>query len=156
MGLFLCDICDEQLSDSHVCDKEVIKKRISTLEERACLAERQSRDMQNAIFMILHTLPTLEGDEVVVKTNDLKRLWEAAKCQWFSAKTADQFLSCWMAMHKILREAYNVFRSRNFKKNLSLLEKLNNLHKACIESKPILGYQDSNLDKSPEQLMEKT
>ena len=154
MGLFLCHICNEQLGfeNPHKCDPETIRKYVGSLQDAARLAERRLDDMQNAVFMLIHELPSLEGEEITVKTKWLTRLWEATKCRWYEAETKEQFLVCWMATHRILCEAFDLFRDEKHGKKETLLQKLVALKEACTNAQEFLGYKDSKLHLSPEDI----
>ena len=144
--LIVCDICDEVVSElPHVCDKEKIKAYIKSLQDRANKAERNLEDVQNAVFMILKDLPELQGESISVKTEWLRNLWSTAKCQWYEQKSADDFLVCWLATHRILCEAFDLFRSKNIDKE----KKLRDLKDACIQASRILQYNE-NFDLGPE------
>jgi len=86
----------------------------------------------------------------------LRKLWNATENQWYEAKTADDFITCWMVTHRILCEAYDVFRSKKYGHAQTILQKLKDLRKACDESQKVLGYENSNLDMSPEDLIKET
>lgn len=58
-----------------------------------------------------------------------------------------------MATHGILCKAYDLFRSKRYGKVETTLEKLQNLRAACDRSKEVLGYHDSNLDMTPEDVL---
>ncbi len=154
MGLFLCSVCDEQIGfgsiPEHVCDHEKIKALTSKLRDQANAAESKLHDIKNAVFMTLQQLPSLDPEEVTIPTEWLRNLWKAAECQWYSEKTADNFLSRWIATHRTLCEAFDLFRS---KKSESKLEKLQALREACDNAAELLGYQDSKLDLRPEDLV---
>lgn len=156
MGLFICDLCNKHLDitagGSHVCNQEDIRKHVEQLELAARTAERNLDEMQNAVLMILKELPSLEGEKVQVNAEWLRRLWGATKNQWYDAKTADDFLVQWMVTHRILCEAYDVFRSKKYGHSQTLLQKLTDLREACDNSKAVLGYKDSHFDMSPEDL----
>ena len=84
MGLFLCDICNEHLTlEKHVCNPEKISNYIHKLQDNASIAERRLSDMQNAVFMILQELPSLEGEKITINAEWLRRLWCAAQCRWY-------------------------------------------------------------------------
>jgi hypothetical protein len=153
LGLFLCDICDEQLSlEVHVCEPDKIRARIQKLQDATRIAEFRWDKVRNAVYMILQSLPLLGDEKVVIEAEWLRRLWDAADCRWYENTSADNFLVRWIAVHRILSEAFDVFRS---KKNETLLVKLQALKKVCDEAKEVLGYQNSILDLMPEDLIEK-
>ncbi len=156
MGLFLCDLCNEHLGLSskgltpHVCDPETLRKRVRQLEDAARTAERRLDEIQNAVFMVLQELPSLEGEQVAVSGAWLRRLWDAARCVWYHAETPDNFLSRWLVKGFVLSRAYALFRKKGGK---TLLDKLVGLRQACDESRPVLGYENSPFDLSPEDLV---
>ncbi len=155
MGLFLCKCCGKQLSlDEHICNKEDIEKYVAELENDARIAGYNLRTIQNAVFKLLQTSSALSDSEyTVVETEWLKNLWKAAECQWYESKSSDNFLVCWMSLHRILRKAFDLFRSKTNGKSETLLQKLQSLREACDKAKETLGYQKSNLDMSPEDLI---
>ena len=151
MGLFLCPMCDEQLMSSpHVCNPTVIINRIHKLENEVRLAESKLNNVKNSVFMLLQSLPSLEGDSVSVETEWLRKMWHAAECQWHENKSPDKFLVRWIALHRILCEAFDLFRSN---KKETTLEKLRFLKEACDSAKKVLNYEDSKLYLTPEDLM---
>ena len=157
MGLFLCDVCLAQLEPGsmspHVCDPEKARKHAKYQEDRAIAAEGKLEVVRNAVFMLLHQLPSLNTEQVNVSGEWLRNLWKAADCQWDEVKTADSFLVRWMATHRILRESFRLFRSKNCGKVESLLSKLQLLRQACDKAKEVLGYQDSKFDLTPEDVL---
>lgn len=157
MGLFLCPMCNEHLTldPPHVCEREKIIAYVERLEHEARLAEHRLSEIQNAVMKVLQPLSSLDGEEVTVKTEWLRKLWDAANCRWHEAKIADSFLVHWMATHRILCEAFDLFRSKKYGKSQTLLEKLKDLRDACDKAKETLGYRDSNLDMTPEDLAER-
>lgn len=159
MGLFLCDICNEQLSlEDHICKQEDIRKRIQYLEIEAGTARHHLNLVQDAVFLILKSIgdeSSLDLDLVAVETKLIRDLWKAAKCEWHDHKTEKSFLVMWMATHRVLCEAFSIFRkkSQGQIKPLNLLEKLTNLNKSCEEAKVTLGYESSKFDMTPEDLL---
>src|SRR5574343_756231 len=80
MGLFLCDLCNQQLSlkeVKHVCKPEDIKAYIDRLDDDRRVAERKLDDIREAIFQVMSEIPSFEEEKVTVSTKWLKRLWEA-------------------------------------------------------------------------------
>ncbi len=152
MGLFLCQICDEQLSftESHVCKQEDIVNYIQRLRDDANRSRNFLNDIQNAVLMILQSLPTLDDEQILVETKWLRKLWDAAQCQWHENKSVDKFLVRWIALHRTLSESFNLFRSKNHK---TLLEKLTAVREMCDSAKKVLGYEDSRFDLTPEDLV---
>ncbi len=141
MGLFICDLCNEELCISHSCKPENIRKNFEYLEAKARQAENRLEEMRNAVFRLIEPLQTLDKEEITVKTEWLRKLWDTTQCQWYEAKTPEQFLVRWMAMHNVLRKAFDLFQSKR-----SGTDKLKILREACESAKEILGYQDSKFD----------
>lgn len=156
MGLFLCDMCNEQLTfDSpHVCDPGKLRAYIAELELRARKAEHKLNVMEDAVLYTLKELPSLEGEKIEVSTKWLRMLWQAAECRFDKYEEPEAFIGHWMAMHRILCEAFDLFRSRKYGKPSNLLKNLQELKEACEIAKKVLGYQDSVLDLSPEDIVE--
>ncbi|RJQ25694.1 hypothetical protein C4577_04850, partial [Candidatus Parcubacteria bacterium] len=104
MGLFVCDLCGFQggLGCSHECKKEDIRKHAKYLDLEKRTAEDHLEKMKNAVLMILKNLPSLEGNKIEVSGDWLRKLWNATENQWYEAKTADDFITCWMVTHRIL------------------------------------------------------
>ena len=151
MGLFLCRMCDEQLGSlPHVCNPDVIVNRINKLENEIRLTENKLNGIKNSVFMLLQSLPSLEGDSVSVETEWIRKIWQAAECQWYENKNPDKFLVRWISLHRILCEAFDLFKSR---KKEPVLEKLKDLKEACSNAQKLLNYQDTKLDLTPEDLM---
>lgn len=160
MGLMLCRVCYKQLplpsEGEHVCDPEVIIARYEAMHKQATDAKRKCAEMEDAVQVIVSTLPSLEGDEVTIKTAVLQQLWDAVDAQWFNAKTMGRFHQQWLATHLVLCEAYDVFRGKRFGKPITLLEGLKALYDACLDSQKVLGYTDSGFVLTPEQLIGET
>lgn len=161
MGLFRCDLCDENLGfiggDIHKCDPEKIKSKIKMekLQKLAMDAENHLEDIRNAVYKILQQLPSMDGPKATVDTDWIRRLWDAAECRWWEAKTADSFLVHWLASHRILVEAFQLFRSKEYGKSVPKLEKLKQLREACDYARKVLGYDKDGdeFDVSPEDLV---
>lgn len=156
MGCFFCPVCNEALglnAESHTCDLVQVQKRMQYLQEETVKATRKAESIENAVMLILRSLPSTEEERVTIRTEDLRRLWDAAQCQWHEAKTADSFLAQWLATHSVLCEAYDMFRST---KKESLLVKLRVLREVVDKSKVVLGYEDSTTDMTPEDLVNDT
>ncbi len=152
MGLFICDICNEQLNGKHVCNLENVKKYVNELKESAMVSAKNLAEIQNAVFMILQELPPPSSAAGWAADEWIDRLWEAAKCQHNNIKTKEQFLVRWTTMHRILSEAFDVFRSVKYGKKESILDKLKSLKEACKTAQEVFGYQDSKLDLTPEDI----
>ena len=59
-----------------------------------------------------------------------------------------------MSLHRILRSSYDLFRSKLYPtQDKTLLGKLKSLKEAVDNSREVLGYQDSKLDMTPEDLL---
>ena len=155
MGLFLCDLCDQQLGfdGNHFCATANIRKKNERLEKDKRTAERRLDEMQNAVLMLLKELPSLAVERINVDAKWLRRLWDATQGRWDEAKTADEFLSHWLATHRVLCEAYDVFRTEKYGHPQTLLQKLTDLRIVCDSSKKVLGYEASDFDMTPEDLV---
>lgn len=166
MGLFLCDMCNKDLMcgyredgnhEKHVCKEEDILSHINRLKDTAWKAENNLDSIRNAVLMTIHELPSLENEEVTIKTKWIKKVWDAADCKWYEHNVREggpeYFLLRWIATHRLLCEAYDLFRSSKYGRVESLLTKLTNLKEAVDNSKEALGYQDIKLDMSPEDLL---
>lgn len=156
MAFPICSLCDEPLSFTgppHECSREKIMANITRLQDAERVASQKLEDMQNSVLVMLKEVGgPFEGDKVTVNAAWLRRLWDATNNCWYEAKNADDFLVQWMATHRILCEAYDVFRSKKYGHKQTLLQKLTDLREACDKSKPILGYNDSHFDVTPEDL----
>lgn len=152
MGLFLCNVCDKEVNTKgeHICSKEDIIQHIDFWKNLAYKNQIYLDKIQNAVYNIFQSLPSLDASAVLVETNWLRQLYKAADCQWYKEKSADNFLVRWLVTHSVLCEAFDLFRS---KKKETKLEKLQNLRKACKEVADTLDYNDANLDILPEQLV---
>ena len=152
MGLFLCSVCNKDLLGDmlHVCKREDIEERIEKLEIARGIAENRLQSIQDAVYRLLEALPSLSEPTSTVDSDWLRKLWNATQCAWYEAKTADSFLIRWMAMHDILRCAFDLFRKPD---KDSALTKLIRLYEACNRAKEVLGYQSSKFTVSPEQFL---
>ncbi len=152
----ICPTCDEPLGWTphvHVCKPEVIEAYVHRLKEEANTATRRLEDVRDAVFRLLEPMPQIEKlEEVTVSTEFLRKLWQSAQCQWHEAKTPESFLVRWIALHRILCEAFDLFRSKKYGKVETLAQKLTALKEACNHAQDVLGYKDSNLDLTPEDL----
>lgn len=147
--LIICDLCDKDITSTprHVCDRADIRAYVTRLVDDNRAAERDLDDIRNGVYKLLQSLPNISGtEEVVVRTDWLRRLWSAAACQWHEAKTADSFLVSWLATHRILSRAFDLFRSENRRQKVTMRDKLQSLKDACVQAQKVLGYEDSKLD----------
>jgi hypothetical protein len=151
-------MCNEQLSldPPHVCNPDDVREYVAELKLRADQAEHKLNLIDDAVLLTLKDLTSLEGEKVEVSTKWLRKLWKAAECNFFDRyNELETFLAHWMAMHRILRCAFDLFKSRKYASS-NLLKILQALKIACEDAKKILGYQDSLLDLSPEDIVKKT
>jgi hypothetical protein len=151
MGIFVCEVCGYEgglgQPGGHVCHPSDVLLHVRELKASANEAHLQIRDIQNAVFRILEDVPSLEGGTVEVKTEWLRRLWDAARCQRNEDSSLDNFLARWMSMHRIMANAFDVFR---FRKEESLVKKLTRLRQQCDHAMVVFGY-NSKLDLTPEE-----
>lgn len=154
MGLFLCSNCNKSLgSEIHICKHEDVKLYVEKLELRAREAENELRQIQDSVLLIMETLPTLDKEEVLVKSELLENLWKSVKLQWYKSEHPKDFLLKWMTLHRILTDCFYIFKPiRNGKKE-TLVEKLAKLKESCQHAQEVFGYQDSKLILSPEDLI---
>ncbi len=153
MGLLLCEICGEEFGgvNPHVCDPVKIVMHIQELIKSSHDAMAKTDNMRNAVFMLLQSLPSVEGEEVTVKTKWLKDLWAASGAVFYKPSSMEEFHQKWMALHLILSRSFDLFRDR--KSNGTLQDKLKRLRTVCDNAKEVMGYQDSKFDLSPEDLV---
>ena len=161
MGLIICPICDDHsgicVDHKHECTTENIIKNVKRLEEEAATAKRNLDKIQNDVMMLLHTLPSLDGEEISVKTDWIRTLWKAAKCNWDGEQSADSFIARWLAIHRILCEAFDLFRGGRFNTKEPLLHRLTVLKEMCVNAQEILGYNEkgsSPLFLSPQDIID--
>lgn len=159
MGYPICDICDKGMGfdGDHVCDPENIKKFVDDCQKRAREAENKLDNIRNSILMLLQSLPSFGDGEVSVDTDWIRKIWNAAECRDYDAKTPESFLVQWLATHGVLCEAFSLFRTEEIgrRDNTSTLEKLQALRKACDEAKEILYKNDgSPFDLTAENILE--
>lgn len=141
MGLFLCDICNQELGTvPHVCKEEDVIGYIHHLEELSRGAQNKLQHIEDQVLKLVEKLPDLSGPECTISSDLVRAIWEAVDCQWYEAKTADSFLARWMAMHHVLRFSFDLFRTRGI---MTTADKLTRLVEACETAKEVLGYQDS-------------
>lgn len=155
MCLIICDVCDETLSDfsGHICNPEKIKSYVNELKERTIRSERKLDSIQNAIMLVVKSLPTLDGNFVTIEKKLLDDIWNAAQCEWFESKTADSFLTMWLLTHRVMCEAFDVFRSTRFGHKQTLLQKLQYLKESCDEANSALYNNEDGFDCTPEELV---
>ena len=80
----------------------------------------------------------------------IQELWELCVTHGYpSAESAECFLSRWLVTHRILIEAYDLFRERD---SSTILQRLEELEKACRDSQDIMGYNDSKLTLTSKDL----
>jgi hypothetical protein len=157
VGILICRTCDVDITGdgNHVCSQKAVLALVERLREETRTAEQRLSDIRNAVFRALEELPGREGELVAVPFDRLRQLWDAAQCRWYEATTADDFLARWLATHRILCEAFDVFRSVKCGKRETLLEKLLALRAACDAARATLGYENSGFDLTPEDLAAK-
>lgn len=151
MGCLVCQICDKQLSRTgHVCKEEDVKAYIDELKLAANKAERQLDRIQERVRFIFTQLPDLGSAEINVKTSLLKDLWEATENAWYRAKVPDVFFGRWLVMHTLLSAAYNIFKPKS---RDDARGKINRLKIAVEESRPVMGYMDSDTSLTTEDIL---
>ena len=153
MGFIPCDYCGHDIlgcREPHVCKKEDILANITSLENQARTAVNNLDLIRDQVLKLVVELPDLNGDYCTVKTDLVRKIWEAAECQWYDNKKVDTFLIRWIAMHTILTAAFRLFKS---KPRHSLKDKLAYLLERCDNAKEVFGYQDSVFDLSVEDLI---
>lgn len=152
MGLFLCDLCNQQLDKNHECDKQKLLDHINYLKEAETKSHLQINKIRDSILFLLHDIPTLNSDKVEVKTELIRKLYESAgPILDDKYNTAESYLVVWIAMHQILSSAFDLFRTRN---KSNLYTKLSRLKEVCLHAKEVLKYKDTQLPLSPEDLIE--
>lgn len=146
-----CEICNQYINSdylTHVCDKENIKNYVKHLTEIAQKASNRTDDIQNSVYALIAALPEFK-DEIIVKAELIRNLWNAAKCNFFCS-SADDFHTRWMALHEVFIRASDLFDS-NIKK-LTNLEKLQQLKDACIFANKKHKYE-GKFDLNPEEVI---
>lgn len=155
MGLFICDMCGFEggLGCSHTCTTDGIRKHVARLEEQAGKDRREADDVREAVKMLLKDVPSLDGEEVTVKTEWLKKIYAAA-CGKYEGD-ACSFLRDWIVTHRILCEAFELFQTKVMgKRTESVLAKLTNLKEACEVARKQLEYGDENkFDVTPKDIV---
>lgn len=151
MGLFLCECCGKHWNPEHLCKPEDIEQYIREMDYRARMAELNLDKIRYAVRLMLQEIPSLDGEEVTIKTAWLRKLWNAAELTVDDSKTIDNFLARNLAMSRLLCEAFDMWRSR---KKETTLQKLKSLRTVCDNAKEVFGYHDSVFDMSPEQVHE--
>lgn len=157
MGLFLCPLCNDHftIDPPHKCNDSKITSYIKKLKTEAHEAEMNLHLMQDDILFLIKEIPSLEKEKVEVSTKWIKSLWQYAGGNFYRTEDPVSFLSHWMAMHRILCEAFDLFRSKNYKEPKNLLSNLKQLLEVCEHAKTVLGYEDSKFDLSPEDIVNK-
>jgi len=157
MGMFICPTCDKHMGicgeGIHVCNLNEVREYVKLLTNRAMTAEKSAGNLRDAVFMLMKEAPSLDDDTVTVSTKWLRRLWETSGCRWNNVDTAEWFISHWLAMHSILCQAFDVFRSNKHGKHESFIEKLIALRQSCDLAKKVLKYESSVLDMTPEDVV---
>lgn len=154
MGVHICQMCNEHINfdDVHVCNPDKIKAYVSKLEEDVRDARNKLESMQNAVFMLVQELPSLGTGAVCVDTKWVRQLWLATNCHWYKVETVDDFHVQWLATHRVLCEAFDVFRAERLEHSRTLLQKLTDLKEACAKAAELM-YPDSGLIITPEELV---
>ena len=158
MGYLACDLCRVCLlsedEDKHVCKEEDVRKHFEELQQRMREAEHKTENMVSAVKNLLISLPSLDHEEVTVKTELLKQLYEAVtpnavpvlnRATWFHSK--------WFATHFVLTKAFGLFKKKSYTEDKSHLAKLTSLYEACKEAKKVLHYEDSIFDVTLEEFL---
>lgn len=162
MGLFLCDLCDKDLggftssSVEHVCNREDILKRIKTLANSAWKAENHLATIRSKTQLLIKELPSLDEEEVIVKTKWLQDLWKATEAHHNEGEggSPTEFLSLWLFQQRVLCEAFDLFRSKTGRMPETALVKLQNLRKVCDEAKAHIYPGGSPFDISPQDIID--
>lgn len=154
MGLFLCPVCAELLTENHECEKGKIEARMQSLVNATWQSDHKCNEMQNAVLMLMHQLPSLDGEKVEVDTAWLCKLWDTAGSKpddrpSYRSGSPEQFMTKWTALHQILCASFRLFRS----KHGGLLSKMKWLRERCIHAKEVFGYKDDKFDLSADDLV---
>lgn len=157
MGLFLCPCCDQNMFGEnvidgkyvpHVCKQEDIEKHVVSLRNEISSLESKIFDISDKLELFVHNLPSLDGK---IDGKIIQELWELCVTHGYpSAESAECFLSRWLVTHRILIEAYDLFRERD---SSTILQRLEELEKACRDSQDIMGYNDSKLTLTSKDLI---
>jgi hypothetical protein len=153
MGLFICQLCNKDMSKTHQCERDDIIKRIESLGNVAWKAEMRLSNIRSKVKLLIKELSSLDEEEIIVKTKWIKDLWEAteARCSETRNNDVNEFLSVWLHQQHVLCEAFDLFRS---KKNETVLVKLRNLHKACEEARNFIYTGSSPFDITPDDILD--
>lgn len=155
MGLFLCEICGQQLHldqevedgrHHHACRPEDVKAHINWLKEEAIKSSSEIQSIRNAVYGVLQSLPTEEHDceRFLIEATWLEGLWQAAGCatdgNHRQPSTAQNHLLRFYALHRLMSAALGVFRNLN---GLSTHKKLERLRQEAEKTAKALGYAGS-------------
>jgi hypothetical protein len=151
MGLFLCEVCNEQLTKDHICDRQKIIDHIEFLKLQADKHHLQVTQVRDSILFLIKSLPSLDSETVEVKTDLIREVYASAGDSWDGKyKTADSYLIMWIAMHQLLSRAFELFKP---KKKGDLLTKMKALKAACLHAKEILQYKNTDISLEPEDVL---
>ncbi len=151
MGLFICQYCDKQMGDlPHICEYDDISKRIHELEQRARAAELHATHIGDEIKKLMTTLTTLDNPTVTVSSELIRQIFNVINRDK-EYSFADSFIVRSMALHSILSRSFDLFRKIAHPSQLR--EKLIRLKECCESAKNILGFQDSHLPLTPEDVI---
>lgn len=158
MGYPTCDICNQGIGfrdDEHICNSEDIEKYIKSMDEKTRKTQGQLDNIRDSILMLIQSLPSLENEKTVVDTKWIRSIWDAAQCRDYDARTPETFLVKWLVTHRVLCEAFSLFRTEETgRKKMPVLERLEFLRRSVDEARTILGYEDeSPFDVTPEDIL---
>ena len=150
MGYFCCDLCLRPLNldVAHVCDPDDVRRHVHELKDEAWKDREHCRQVRDRVLVLLAELPSLQGSEVVVRTDLLRDLYAAAAEPARPEKVADHFHARWASLHRILVSAFDVFRRER-----PLAGLLTRLREDCLKAREVMGYQTSELPYSPEDVL---
>lgn len=158
--LILCDVCNKDITGSgfngaakHVCSRDDIIAYVNQLTNHANDAERKLNQVRSAVLKILTSIPNIEKPTHTFPADLITELWEAAVLRDRDIETAAEYHNQWMSLHRILCEAFDLFRPLKHGRAETLLARLEALKKVCLHAQAIHGYTDSKLTLTPQDII---
>lgn len=152
MCLILCDICDANITGEvfnkieHVCKREDIEKNVKKLTETMNFYQSKLNTVEELLHYYISEKVEIRQDEK--EFLDKMMMAVSPNLVSYSSETSESFLVKWLATHRVLCEAFQLF----YKDGRPILEKLKDLEDSIANARQVLKYTTSKDVMTSEEL----
>lgn len=160
---FSCQICggiEEVKADENyflVCKKCAhVKDEFVDLQNRLHVLESDIDQIQDTVLLILddYKEQISSQDKVEIDSKILKKLWDAAKCQWYESETSESFLQRQVSEGFVFCQAVYLFtRNQKHSHYKTAIDRLRRLHEACENYLNHKYPEEEKVDMTPEEFL---